>query len=182
MVDEQDFRGTVRQAMFDSMLEMAAKLPPAVGLKLLAIAFEMSDVPMRDEFVKILRDVTGMADPNAEDDPQAQAAREQQEQMKAQQMAQAQQAQQAAMQLQFRKMEADIALIEGKAKEAVARGDKAQLEALMTKLTALKESMSLAGAAAVAPELTVAADQIMSDVTATPTVNNVAPPLPAGVQ
>ena len=182
VVDEQDFRGTVRQAMFDSMLEMAAKLPPEVGLKLLAIAFEMSDVPMRDEFVKILRDVTGMADPNAEDDPAAMEAKKQQEAMKAQQIAKAQAAQEAAMQLQFRKMEADIALIEGKAKEAIARGDKAQLEALMTKLNALKESLSLAGSVAVAPELTVAADQIMQDVTATPTVNNVAPPLPAGVQ
>ena len=137
---------------------------------------------MRDEFVKILRDVTGMADPNAEDDPEAMEAKKQQEAMKAQQMAKAQQAQEAAMNLQFRKMEADIALIEGKAKEAIARGDKAQLEALMTKLSALKESLSLAGSAAVAPELTVAADQIMQDVTATPTVNNVAPPLPAGVQ
>lgn len=65
VVDEQDFRGTVRQAMFDSMLEMAAKLPPAVGLKLLAIAFEMSDVPMRGRVRQGARDVTGMADPNA---------------------------------------------------------------------------------------------------------------------
>ena len=67
------------------------------------------------------------------------------------------------------------------AKEKLAE-NKAQLEALMTKLSALKESLSLAGSAAVAPELTVAADQIMQDVTTTPTVNNVAPPQPAGVQ
>ena len=56
MVDEQDFRGTIRQAMFETMLEMVTKMPGEVGLKMLTIAFEMSDVPMREEFVRILRE------------------------------------------------------------------------------------------------------------------------------
>lgn len=182
VVDEQDFRGTVRQAMFDSMLEMSTKLPPEVGLKLLAIAFEMSDVPMRDEFVRILREVTGMPDPNEEEDPAQAGAKAQaaQQEQAAQQQAQAQQ--QLAMEMMQRKAVADIALIEGKAKEAIAKGNKAELEALLAKLEALKQSMSIAGSAAVAPELTTAADQILSDVTAVPVVNNVAPALPAGVQ
>lgn len=182
VVDEQDFRGTVRQAMFDSMLEMSTKLPPEVGLKLLAVAFEMSDVPMRDEFVKILREVTGMPDPDEKDDPQTaekKAAMEQQAQ--AQQAAAAQQ-QQMAMEMAMKEGLANIALIEGKAKEALARGNKAELETMLSKLEALTRAMSIAGSAAVAPELTTAADQILSDVTAIPTVNNVAPPLPAGVQ
>ena len=182
VVDEQDFRGTVRQAMFDSMLEMASKLPPEVGLKLLTIAFEMSDVPMRDEFVRVLREVTGMSDPNAEEDPaeaEVKAHAAAQQQMQAQQ---AQAAQQQAMELMQKKALADIALIEGKAKEAIAKGNKAELEALLVKLDALSKSMSIAGSAAVAPELTTAADQILSDVTAVPVVNNIAPPLPAGVQ
>lgn len=192
VVDEQDFRGTQRQAMFDSMLEMVAKIPdPVVGLKLLAIAFEASDLPMKDEFMKVLRDVTGMEDPNATDDPEAEAAKQQQ--MQQQQAAQEEQAaqQQMAMELMTKKAMADIALIEGKAKEAIAKGNKAELEALLTKLDALTKAMTIAGSAAVAPELTTAADQILSDVTATPavmapapqgpTVNNIAPPLPPDV-
>ena len=181
VVDEQDFRGTVRQAMFDSMLEMSSKLPPEVGLKLLAIAFEMSDVPMRDEFVRILREVTGMPDPNEEEDPaKAQAKAQEAEQQQAQ-MQQQQIAQQQAMEMMQKKAMADIALIEGRAKEAIAKGNKAELEALLAKLEALTKAMSIAGSAAVAPGLTTAADQILSDVTAVPVVNNVAPPLPAGV-
>lgn len=192
VVDEQDFRGTQRQAMFDSMLEMVTKIPdPVTGLKLLAIAFEASDLPMKDEFMKVLRDVTGMQDPNAEEDPAAEqekaAAIQQQQAAKQEAMAQ----QQMAMELMQKKALADIALIEGKAKEAIAKGNKAELEAMLAKLEALTKAMTIAGSAAVAPELTTAADQILSDVTATPTiqppvpvdqVNNIAPPLPAGVQ
>jgi hypothetical protein len=183
VVDEQDFRGTQRQAMFDSMLEMVAKIPdPVTGLKLLAIAFEASDLPMKDEFMKVLRDVTGMQDPNAEEDPAAAQAKAEQAQQEQAAQAQAQEQQNIAMELMQKKALADIALIEGKAKEAIAKGNKAELEALLAKLKILADSMSLAGSAAVAPELTAAADQIVSDVTVVPTVNNVAPPLPDGVQ
>jgi hypothetical protein len=165
MVDEQDYRGTIRQAMFDTMLEMTSKLPPEVGLKLLTIAFEMSDVPMREEFVRVLREATGMTDPNEELTPEEEAARQQQQE---QQMA-----------LQERQIKAQLALLEGKAKEAMAKGDKAQMEKLMKKLEALKASMEIAGGVAANPQLAQAADQIMRDVEG---VNNVAPPLPAGVQ
>ena len=185
VVDEQDFRGTQRQAMFDSMLEMVAKIPdPTTGLKLLAIAFEASDLPMKDEFMKVLRDVTGMPDPEAEDDPNAQAEKQAQMEAAAAQQKQAQDQQNMAMEMMQKKAMADIALLEGKAKEAIAKGNKAELESMLTKLDALTKAMHLAGSAAMAPELTAAADQILSDVTAQPVqqVNNVAPPLPPGVQ
>ena len=89
-----------------------------------------------------------------------------------------------AMEMMQKKAMADIALLEGKAKEAIAKGNKAELESMLTKLDALTKAMHLAGSAAMAPELTAAADQILSDVTAQPVqqVNNVAPPLPPGVQ
>ena len=168
VVDEQDFRGTIRQAMFETMLEMVTKMPGEVGLKMLTIAFEMSDVPMREEFVRILREATGMRDPDEEETPEQAAAREQQE---GQQMA-----------LQQRQILAQLNLLEGKAKEAVAKGDKAQMDKLMTKLKALKESMDIAGGVAANPHLAQAADAIMRDVNQVPDVNNVAPALPDGVQ
>lgn len=165
IVDEQDFRGTIRQAMFDQMLEMITKLPPQIGLKLLAIAFEMSDVPMKEEFVKILREATGMPDPNAEVSPEQQQAQEDQ--------------QKQALQLQQRQIEAQLSLLEGKAREAAAKGDKAEMDKLMTKLKALQQSMEIAGSVGANPHLAQAADQIMRDVSG---MNNVAPGLPAGVQ
>jgi hypothetical protein len=163
VVDEQDFRGTQRQAMFDTMLEMTSKLPPEVGLKLLTITFEASDIPMRDEFVKVLREITGMKDPNAEEDPNQLA--EQQAQAQQQQAAQQQQIDDAR-----RKFDAELALINGKAREAVAKGSKEELGALLVKLEALAKSMDLASHAAADPAITGAADQIMQDVSGVPTI------------
>jgi hypothetical protein len=168
IVDEQDFRGTIRQAMFDTMLELVTKLPREVGLKLLTIAFEMSDVPMRDEFVKVLREATGMRDPNEEESPEQQAVRQQREQ---EQMA-----------LQQRQVMAQLSLLEGKAREAMAKGDKAEMEKLMKKLEALQKSLQIAGEVGTQPHLARAADQIIQDVTAVPVINNIPPALPAGVQ
>lgn len=165
VVDEQDFRGTLRQAMFDQMMEMVTRLPTEIGLKLMAVAFEMSDVPMRDEFVKVLREATGMPDPDKEVSPEEQQAMAMQQQQQ--------------MELQQRQIMAQLALLEGKAKEAMAKGDKAQMEQLMKKLEALKTSMEIAGGVAAAPQLALAADQIMRDVSG---VNNMTPGKPAGVQ
>lgn len=87
--------------------------------------------------------------------------------------------QQQQMELQQRQIMAQLALLEGKAKEAMAKGDKAQMEQLMKKLEALKTSMEIAGGVAAAPQLALAADQIMRDVSG---VNNMTPGKPAGVQ
>jgi hypothetical protein len=174
VVDEQDFRSTTRQAMFDTIMEMVPKLPPEIGLKILSIAFEMSDVPMKDEFLKVLREATGMPDPDQEDDPQEMAVRQAKDQE-----AQAQNA--AQMEDQRRQVAAQLALIEGKAKAAIAEGNKKELEALSLKLEALKKSMEVAGGAAANPMLAKAADQLMADITRVPTVNNIAPPIPPNV-
>lgn len=165
VVDEQDFRGTIRQAMFDQMMEMVLKLPPEIGLKLMVVAFEMSEVPMKEEFIRVIREATGMPDPNAELSDEEKAAVEQEKQ--------------AQMMLQQRQIMAQLALLEGKAKEAAAKGDQAEMNKLMTKLLALQQSMKLAGGVAANPQLAQAADQIMRDVTG---VNNTAPGLPTNVQ
>ncbi len=196
IVDEQDYRGTVRQAMFDTILEMSTKLPPEVGLKLLTLAFEMSDVPMRDDFVKVLRDITGMKGPNEEDDPEKAAAEQQAAAQDQAQQSQAMQLQQTNIAMQMKKLEEDIRLVSAKANEAEAKGDKAKMEAMITRLDALLKSMDIAGSVATVPQLATAADQILNDVNnntpdSVPTaaqvagseqVNNIPPALPAGVQ
>jgi len=111
-----------------------------------------------------------MPDPNEELTPEQQAAKDQQQQ-------QAQAQQQAQMEMQQRQILAQIGLIEGKAKEAMAKGDKADLDKMLTRLKALRESMEIAGSVGANPQLAAAADEIMRDVTG---VNNVPPGLPAG--
>lgn len=85
IVSEQDFAGTMRQVMFESMNGIAGRLPPEVALRVLTIAFEYSDLPNKDEVADQIRKLTGERDPNKEMTPEEAAAAEQQmqEQMEA---------------------------------------------------------------------------------------------------
>jgi hypothetical protein len=74
IVMEQDYAGTLRQVMFDSMNQIAGRLPPEVALKLLTIAYENSDFPNKDEIADAFRSLTGERDPNKELTPEEQQA------------------------------------------------------------------------------------------------------------
>lgn len=89
IVAEQDYAGTLRQVMFDSLNQMAMRLPPEVSLRILTIAMEFSDLPNKEEITDALRKMTGERDPNKEMSPEEQ----QQAQMQAEQQAEAMQIQ-----------------------------------------------------------------------------------------
>ena len=77
VVSEQDYAGTLRQVMFDSLNKLSAKLPPEVSLRVMAIAMEFSDLPNKDEIVEAFRKVTGEgAESTPEQQEQANAQRE----------------------------------------------------------------------------------------------------------
>jgi len=122
VVSEQDYTGTLRQAMFDSINEMAARLPPELALRLLAMGMEYSDLPNKDEFAREMRALIGMPEPNEDARAQAQAQQQAQAEAEAERQAQAehmqQQAQQAALAGQL-----------AKARETHARAQKLEIEA-----------------------------------------------------
>ena len=93
VVSEQDYHGTLRQAMFESMMAMVAKMPPELAMRLLRMAYEFSDFPNKDEIVAEIRRMTGEPDPSRKMTPEEMQAMEQQraaqEAMFAQQQAQA---------------------------------------------------------------------------------------------
>lgn len=72
VVGEQDFKQSIRQAMFDSMLELIAKLEPQVGLALLDMVIDFADVPNKEELVKRIRKINGQTDPSKKPDPEEQ--------------------------------------------------------------------------------------------------------------
>jgi hypothetical protein len=75
VIAQQDYRATMRQAMFDSMMELVQKLPPEVALNLLDLIVDMADVPGREEMVARIRALNGQRDPAADtDDPAIQEA------------------------------------------------------------------------------------------------------------
>lgn len=62
IVGEQDFRQTLRMAMFETLSEMVAKQPPEVGLQLIDIVVGLMDLPDKDKVLKRLRKISGNFD------------------------------------------------------------------------------------------------------------------------
>jgi hypothetical protein len=67
IVDTQDFRETVRLAMFESMMNLMGQLDPAVQLQLLDMVIDLSDLPGKDEMVRRIREMNGQIDPDSPD-------------------------------------------------------------------------------------------------------------------
>jgi hypothetical protein len=88
VVSEQDFRESMRQAMFEQMTDMVRSLPPDISLQLLDLVFDMADVPGKDEIVSRIRKINGYGDDNKLTPEQEQAksneAQMQQEQVRLQ--------------------------------------------------------------------------------------------------
>jgi hypothetical protein len=116
IVSEQDYAGTLRQVMFDSLNQLATRLPPEVSLRIMTIALEFSDLPNKDEAADALRKMTGDRDPSKAPTP------EEQQQME-------QQAQQQAEALQVQRETAMAALEEQRAKVREINAKAAVLEA-----------------------------------------------------
>lgn len=116
IVADQDYSGTLRHVMFDSMQQMASKLDPQMALKMMTIAMEYSDLPNKDEIAEQFRRMTGERDPNKPMSPEEAQQAEQQ-------------AAQQAEALQVQRTMAQNALAEGQAKVREINARAAQLEA-----------------------------------------------------
>lgn len=141
VVDQRDYRESVRQAMFESLMEVTGKLPPEVSLQLLDLVIDMSDIPNRDAIVARIRQINGQVDPDAQDDPDQIAARQQREQQAAEEAA-----------LVRRERESKIARDEAMAQEIVSKiGER--------RLKAIGEAAATAGK--IKPETAGAADELL---------------------
>lgn len=117
-VSEQDYAGTLRQVMFDSLNAIAGRLPPDVALRLLTMAFEFSDLPNKDEIADQFRKITGEQDPDKEMSPEEQ----QQAEQAAQQQAEAMEMQRAGAMAALQEQQAKV-------RELNARAAKLEAEA-----------------------------------------------------
>lgn len=115
-VDEQDYSGSLRAQMFESMNALAGRLPPDLAMRLLTMAFEYSDFPNKDAIAEQFRKITGERDPNKELTPDEQ------------QQTQQQQARQTES-LELQRQSALTALEEQRAKVREINARAAQLEA-----------------------------------------------------
>jgi hypothetical protein len=165
VVSSRDYRDSVREAMFESLMSLIAKLPPASGLKLLDIAFEMHpDIPNKKEVMARVRGVAGIEDPDAKKTPE-QMAQEQKVQQRNEAVADAQAtlvvAKAAAAQGEVEKIKAVVAESQAKITMLLAQGRKAEADALQSMVVAIYTAMQAGQVIATMPEATPAGDQVL---------------------
>jgi hypothetical protein len=118
VVAEQDYSGTLRQVMFESLNQLAGRLPPEVAIRIMTLAMEYSDLPNNDLVADELRKLTGERDPNKPLTPEEQ-----------QQVQQQMQAQAEALQMQQESARQALAEQQAKVREINARAEKLEAEA-----------------------------------------------------
>ena len=130
-VAEADYAGTMRQVMFESLNQLAVRLPPEVSLRVLTIAMQFSDLPNKDEIADQIRKITGDRDTSKPMTPEEQAAAEEQAMAQAEAMQTQRDAARAALEEQVakvREVNAHAAKLEA---EAAQMGAGAQADAQM---------------------------------------------------
>lgn len=84
IVSAQDFRESMRQAAYESLMDMVTKMPPELGIKLLADVLEFADLPGAEALISTVREITGQAPRDKvltpEEEQQVQAAKQKQAQ------------------------------------------------------------------------------------------------------
>jgi hypothetical protein len=141
IVDTQDFRETLRLAMFESMMNLMGQFEAEVQLQLLDLVVELVDVPNRDEMVRRIREMNGQIDPDAPDAEQQLASRE---------ASRAEDADRAK-----RAEEADIATKETRAAKTTSDAARSESEA-MAKAAEIAEML------AANPQLAAAVDELFA--------------------
>lgn len=128
IVSEDDFDESLRQAMFHTLTEMITKIDPEIGMQLLDLVMDLSDLPGKEEIVNRIREITGMDDPYADpDDPEAMQKKQAREQAKAEQ--QEMERQRAIAEVEQAKAEVEKAKAETQG--ALHKAEKTRYEAIM---------------------------------------------------
>lgn len=120
IVSEADYAGTLRQVMFDSLMQLSQRLPPELAVRMLRMAFQYSDLPNKNEIADEIRRLSGDPDPTKKLSPEEQAAQERQQAM-----------QEEAVQMQRAQAAAALEEQQAKVREINARAEKLLAEAAM---------------------------------------------------
>lgn len=131
VVDEQDFSQSVRQAMFQSMVDLVGKISavnPEAGLRILKMALEFSDLPNKDDMAAEIGKLLGLDDGRDPADMSPAQLQERQAKQAAQQQASAMQ--QQKMMLDMNEQGANVEKALADAEKSRAQASKALAEAV----------------------------------------------------
>ena len=154
VIDEDDWRASVRQAQVESLLELLTTLAPVnpqIAIVLMDLVVEAMDIPQREEIVKRIRQVTGMKDPDADE-----TAPSPEDAAKEQAAAQQQQLALETMMAQLRKLQSEAAKNEAQTADMQAR-------TVSANVGAQRSALEAAGLAGMAPGLADVADVILHE-------------------
>ena len=163
IIDQADWRATMRQAAVAELMDVAKTLPPEIVMAMLDLLVENMDIPNRDEIVKRIRAINGQKDPDQEQPTPEEAQREQAQ-------AQQQQYNDAMAMAQLQTVQAKAAEAGAKADLATASAAKAQssakhidMQAVNEGIMAIKGATDAATAIAFMPELAGLSDGILKE-------------------
>jgi hypothetical protein len=72
IVDSSAWTASIRQATFETMMNMLSTMAPEVAINLLDLVVDLSDIPGKEDLVARIRAVNGQSDPDADpNDPEA---------------------------------------------------------------------------------------------------------------
>lgn len=156
VIGEADWNNTVRQAAAQELLAAMQTLPPAVSMVMLDLVIENTDLPNREEIVRRIRDVTGMSDPDADENSPEEQQRK------------AAQAENAAMQKAGAEAEMRGKLAKAMVDEARAEKTMAEIRNLAARLVgdnieAQNKAIAAAKEALMMPAAADVADHIMHE-------------------
>lgn len=163
IIDESEWRATMRQAAVAELTELIGTMPPQVSMTLLDLIVENMDIPNRDEIVNRIRAINGQKDPDQEEptpEEQArdQAAQQQQQFTDAMSMAQLQEQQGKAA-----KAQADAQKSQAEAQKIVAGTALSSKQAIREGVLAIKDATDAATAVAFMPQLAGLSDGILRE-------------------
>lgn len=154
VIDEQDYRSSLRIAMFESLFEIVgqiSQMAPQVALSLLDLLVESADVPNRDEIVARIRQLNGQRDPD-EDIPPEEAER----------LAQAQAAeQQRQARIAAAQQELELAKLQGEIAKLAEDAENVGAETIVKRVQAMYSALQASQVAGMAPDAAQGADEIM---------------------
>ncbi|MDO8312875.1 MAG: hypothetical protein Q7T25_13145, partial [Sideroxyarcus sp.] len=174
VISEQDYKSTLRQAMFESLFEIMGRMSQMGGpglqaaMNMLDLVIDMADLPNKDELVKRIREINGQRDPDAEQTPEEQQAEAQAKQ---------QQAEQADM--EKRGAEANLKMLEAKVAQLEKQTEKIDADRLLAMVTAMYEAIQTGQIVATVPGVAPVADEILKGAGYQPVSGGQDPNIPA---
>ncbi len=133
IVSEQDFRESLRVAVFEQMMDMMSKMDSTTAMSLLDLVFEYADVPGKDEIVRRIRKINGQSDPN---DPQSKQKQQQLDDQAAQQ-------QQQQSEIALKEAMVKIRAIEAKAMRDESMSHEQRVNAMVKAIDSAVQAMAV---------------------------------------